>query len=42
MNRSIIDRFNTINDFLIDIENYDIIMLSKPDLNNELIEIDIL
>ena len=41
LNRLITNRFNTINDFLIDIENYDIIILSKPNFNDELIEIDI-
>ena len=29
-----------INEFLVEIENYDIIILSKPDLDDELIEID--
>ena len=42
MNRLITDRFNMINDFLIDIEDYNIIILSKLDFNDELIKIDIL
>ena len=41
INRSIINRLNIINDFLIEIENYDIITLSKFDLDNELIKINI-
>ena len=40
MSRSATDRFNIINDFLAETENHDIITLSKPDLNDELIEID--
>ena len=40
MIRLITNRLNTINEFLIDIENYDIIILSKPDLDDELTEID--
>ena len=31
-----------INDFLIEIEDYDIIILSKSDLNDEFIKINIL
>ena len=42
MNRSTTDRFNMINDFLAEIENYDIIILSKPGLDDELTKIDIL
>ena len=42
MDRSTINRLNMINDFLAEIENYDIITLSKPDLDDELIEIDTL
>ena len=42
MNRLITDRLNMINDFLIEIENYDIIILSKSGLNDEFIKIDIL
>ena len=33
------DRLNIINDFLIETEDYDIIILSKSDLNDELIKI---
>ena len=36
-----IDRLKTINDFLIDIENYDIIILSKSNFDDEFIKIDI-
>ena len=42
MNRSTTNRLNIINDFLIEIENHDIITLSKSNLNDELTEIDIL
>ena len=42
INRSITDRFNIINDFLTETENYDIITLSKSDLDDELTEIDTL
>ena len=42
INRSIIDCLNIINDFLTEIEDYDIIILSKPDLDDELIKINIL
>ena len=42
MNRLITNRLNIINDFLTEIENYDIITLSKPNLNDELIKINIL
>ena len=42
MNRLTINRLNMINDFLVEIENYDIITLSKSDLDDELIKIDTL
>ena len=42
MNRSITNRLNIINDFLIDTENYNIITLSKFKSNDELTEIDTL
>ena len=42
MSRLITDRLNTINDFLVDIENHDIIILSKSDPDDELIKINIL
>ena len=42
MNESITNRLNIINEFLIEIENYDIIILSKSDLDDELIKIDTL
>ena len=42
MNRLTTNRLNTINDFLIDIEDYDIINLSKPGSDDELIKIDTL
>ena len=42
MNRSITDRLNIINEFLVEIEDYNIIILSKPDLDDELIKINIL
>ena len=41
MGRLITNRLNTINDFLIDIKNYNIIILLKPDSNDELIKINI-
>ena len=40
MIRSAINRFNIIVDFLIEIENYDIIILLKFDSNDELAEDD--
>ena len=42
MNRSTTNRLNMINDFLVEIKNYDIITLSKPDLDDEFTEIDTL
>ena len=42
MSRSTTNRLNIINDFLIEIENYDIITLSKPDLDDEFIKINTL
>ena len=42
ISRSITNRFNMINDFLIEIENHDIITLSKSDLDDELIKINTL
>ena len=42
MNRLTINRFNIINEFLIEIKNYDIIILLKPDVDDELTKIDIL
>ena len=42
INRLTTNRLNIINDFLIEIENYDIITLSKSDLDDELIKIDTL
>ena len=42
MNRLTTNRLNIINDFLAEIENYDIIILSKPDLDDELIKINTL
>ena len=42
MNRSTTNRLNMINDFLTETENYDIITLSKSDLDDELTEIDTL
>ena len=42
MNQSIIDRLNTINDFLVEIEKHDIIILSKPNLDDEFTNIDTL
>ena len=42
MNRLTTDRLNTINDFLIDIEKHNIIILLKFNFNNELIKIDII
>ena len=41
MNRSITNRLNIINEFLIEIENYDIIILSKLNLDDEFIKINI-
>ena len=41
MNR-VTDRLNMINDFLIEIENYDIFILLKSDLNDELTKINTL
>ena len=40
--RLLINRFNTTIEFLIEIENYNIIFLSKPNSNDELIKIDTL
>ena len=40
MIRSITDYLNTINEFLTDIKNYDIIILSKPDFDDEFTKID--
>ena len=40
MGRSTTNRLNIINDFLVEIEDYDIITLSKPDLDDEPTEID--
>ena len=40
MNRLIINRFNIIIEFFIEIENYDIIILSKPDSDDEFIKIN--
>ena len=40
--RSTTDRLNMINDFLTEIEDHDIITLSKSDLDDELTKIDIL
>ena len=42
MSRSTTNRFNIINDFLVETENYNIITLSKPDLDDEFIKIDTL
>ena len=42
INRSTTNRLNMINDFLTEIENYDIITLSKFNLDDELIEINTL
>ena len=42
INRLTINRLNIINDFLIEIENHDIIILSKSNLDDELIKIDTL
>ena len=38
--RLITNRFNIINNFLIEIEDYDIIILSKPGLDDEFIKIN--
>ena len=40
MNRLTTNRFNTINNFLIEIKNYNIIILSKSDSDDELIKIN--
>ena len=40
MIRLITNRLNTINEFLTDIENHNIIILSKSGLDDEFIEID--
>ena len=40
MSRLITDRLNIINEFLIEIENYDIIILSKSNLDDEFIKIN--
>ena len=42
MNRSTTNRLNIIKEFLTEIENYDIIILSKFNLDDELIKINIL
>ena len=42
ISRSITNRLNMINDFLTEIEDYDIIILSKSNLDDELIKIDTL
>ena len=42
MIRLITNRFNIIINFLIDIENYNIIILSKSDSNDELIKNNII
>ena len=42
MNRFTTNRLNITNDFLIEIEDYDIIILSKLDLDDEFIKIIIL
>ena len=42
ISRSTINRLNIINDFLIEIENYEFIILSKSNLDDELIKINIL
>ena len=42
MNRSATNRLNMINDFLTEIEDHDIITLSKSNLNDELTKIDTL
>ena len=39
MGRLITNRFNIINDFLIEIKDHDIIILSKSDLDDEFIKI---
>ena len=41
MSRSITNRLNTINDFLVYIEDYNIIILLKSGFNDELIKINI-
>ena len=40
--RLIIDRFNVINEFLTETEDYNIIILSKSGLDDEFIKIDTL
>ena len=40
INQSITNRFNIINDFLIETENHNIITLSKPNFDDEFIEIN--
>ena len=42
MSRSTTNRLNIINDFLTEIEDHNIITLSKSDLDDESIKIDIL
>ena len=42
MNRLTTNRLNIINNFLIETENHNIITLSKPNLNDEFIKINIL
>ena len=42
MGRLTINRFNIINNFLIDIENFNVIILLKSDFDDELIKIDII
>ena len=40
MSRSTTDRLNIINDFLAETENYDIITLPKPNLDDEFTKIN--
>ena len=40
INRLITNHFNTINDFLIEIENHNIIIFLKSNFNDELIKIN--
>ena len=42
MNRLITNRLNIINDLLIEIEDYDIIILSKSNFDDEFIKINTL
>ena len=42
MSRLATNRFNMINNFLVETENHDIITLLKPDLDDESIKIDTL